>query len=268
MGKHVFPAFLTCAAVNIGTWLHKGGVGCCLRSCCTSSSLYPPRTFAHASCDPPLCCTAAAAGCSALARQQGRGRAPRRWVDHSACLQSAGSSTTCFQPIGVLLRRNRPASAARYRCCGSASCHNILSRSSSQLEVISTKHTCGTCYLVLAPGAGNGDAYTAYLDTARRTERIGQRDCRVDGPIRSRPPKLPPPPGEVPVDGVFVPGESLLLSAADVAYVLNQDPGRWGRRCAVTHLGPLVHTATGCCCTGRAQARRCSWASGGSIGAG
>ncbi len=101
-----------------------------------------------------------------------------------------------------------------------------MTRHTVQTQALFEFYTSGTCHLNLTPGAGNGDAYTAYLDTARRTERIGQRDCRVDGPIRSRPPKLPPPPGEVPVDGVFVPGESLLLSAADVAYVLNQDPGR------------------------------------------
>ncbi|GLI65137.1 hypothetical protein VaNZ11_008595 [Volvox africanus] len=76
----------------------------------------------------------------------------------------------------------------------------------------------------LRGGAGNGDSYTAFLDLQRR-ERVTARDCRTAGPIRSRLPKLPPVPGETHVGGVFVP-DSLLLTAAEVGYVLSQSPGR------------------------------------------
>ncbi|KAG2423826.1 hypothetical protein HXX76_014986 [Chlamydomonas incerta] len=76
----------------------------------------------------------------------------------------------------------------------------------------------------LRGGAGNGDAYTVAVMT-HRAEAAGGRDCRVDGPIRSKPPLLPPPTGETAVAGVFVP-DTLLLSAAEVGYVLGQSPGR------------------------------------------
>ncbi|KAG2494686.1 hypothetical protein HYH03_007202 [Edaphochlamys debaryana] len=75
----------------------------------------------------------------------------------------------------------------------------------------------------LRAGAGNGDAYTVYLDEQRR-ER-GGRDCRETGPIRSKPPQPPAPLGETQVGGVYVP-DTLLLAPAEVAYVLNQSPGR------------------------------------------
>lgn len=73
-------------------------------------------------------------------------------------------------------------------------------------------------------GAGGGDAYTAALAEQRRQDR-GQRDCRVTGPIRSAPPRLPPAPAEVLVDGMCVP-DTALTTTADVAYVLNQEPGK------------------------------------------
>ncbi|KAG2441252.1 hypothetical protein HYH02_010095 [Chlamydomonas schloesseri] len=76
----------------------------------------------------------------------------------------------------------------------------------------------------LRGGAGNGDAYTVAVMTHRAEEAAG-RDCRRDGPIRARPPVLPLPPGETPVAGVYVP-DTMLLSAAEVGYVLNQSPSR------------------------------------------
>ncbi|EFJ43939.1 hypothetical protein VOLCADRAFT_121366 [Volvox carteri f. nagariensis] len=77
----------------------------------------------------------------------------------------------------------------------------------------------------LKGGAGNGDSYTAYLDLQRR-ERVMSRDCRTEGPIRSRPPKLPPPRGETAVNGVIVP-DSLLLTAAEWRLIEGSD---WAKR--------------------------------------
>jgi hypothetical protein len=62
------------------------------------------------------------------------------------------------------------------------------------------------------------------LATQRRDAAL-QRDCRRDGPIAARLPKLPPPAGETDVGGVLVPN-TMLLSAAEVGYVLNQSPDK------------------------------------------
>jgi hypothetical protein len=51
------------------------------------------------------------------------------------------------------------------------------------------------------------------------------RDCRLTGPIVSRRPELPQPPGDAEVGGVFVP-RSRLTTTAEMSYVLNQQPGR------------------------------------------
>nr|ADD85929.2 FAP221 [Chlamydomonas reinhardtii]7SQC_M0 Chain M0, FAP221 [Chlamydomonas reinhardtii]7SQC_M1 Chain M1, FAP221 [Chlamydomonas reinhardtii] len=76
----------------------------------------------------------------------------------------------------------------------------------------------------LRGGAGNGDAYTVAV-MSHRAEAAAARDCRRDGPIRSKPPLLPATAGETEVAGVYVP-DTMLLSAAEVGYVLNQSPGR------------------------------------------
>lgn len=73
-------------------------------------------------------------------------------------------------------------------------------------------------------GAGCGDAYTAHLqEVGRKTASL--RDCRVTGPIRLVPPASRPPAEEHVVDGIYVPATTL-KSTADIAYVLNQEPGR------------------------------------------
>lgn len=77
-------------------------------------------------------------------------------------------------------------------------------------------------------GAGGGDAFTL-AKQERRKDRAQDRDCRITGPIKSRPPKLPAAESsgrpEVEVDGVFLP-DGTLTTTTDVAYVLNQDPGK------------------------------------------
>jgi len=73
-------------------------------------------------------------------------------------------------------------------------------------------------------GAGGGDAYTV-MQMTQRKEAIQQRDCRVDGPIQLKLPVLAAGPGETELGGVFVPNSSL-TTMADLAYVLNQQPGK------------------------------------------
>jgi hypothetical protein len=73
-------------------------------------------------------------------------------------------------------------------------------------------------------GAGGGDAYTNLIMTERKAA-ASMRDCRTTGPILSVPPKLPPPTAEVVIDGIYVP-DTALKTNADVAYVLNQEPGK------------------------------------------
>lgn len=54
---------------------------------------------------------------------------------------------------------------------------------------------------------------------------VSLRDCRVTGPIATVLPSLPRPPQELELEGIYVP-DGPLCSARDVAYVLNQQPGR------------------------------------------
>ncbi|GAX85110.1 hypothetical protein CEUSTIGMA_g12530.t1 [Chlamydomonas eustigma] len=75
-------------------------------------------------------------------------------------------------------------------------------------------------------GAGGGDAFTV-MQIERRKEEARGRDCRITGPIKTSPPVFDflGGPQEVEVDGIYVPN-TLLNTTADVAYVLNQHPGK------------------------------------------
>uniref|UniRef100_A0A7S0UT62 MSP domain-containing protein n=1 Tax=Polytomella parva TaxID=51329 RepID=A0A7S0UT62_9CHLO len=73
-------------------------------------------------------------------------------------------------------------------------------------------------------GAGGGDAYTVSL-MEERLDAARSRDCRVDGPIRTHDPAPPPPVGETEMNGIVVPNTNL-MSHGEVAYVLNQRPGK------------------------------------------
>lgn len=72
-------------------------------------------------------------------------------------------------------------------------------------------------------GAGGGDAFTM----SKMTQRLesSTRDCRKTGPIISKPPRLPAPPGEVEVGGLYLP-DGTLTAQSDIAYVLNQQQGK------------------------------------------
>ncbi|KAF5829844.1 hypothetical protein DUNSADRAFT_15429 [Dunaliella salina] len=59
----------------------------------------------------------------------------------------------------------------------------------------------------------------------RLQAEASMRDCRVTGPIMTLLPELPPPPGEIELDGIYVPDKPL-KTPADVNYVLNQEPGK------------------------------------------
>ncbi|KAJ9510217.1 hypothetical protein QJQ45_015701 [Haematococcus lacustris] len=71
-------------------------------------------------------------------------------------------------------------------------------------------------------GAGGGDAFTSFVQSQRK-QAGRQRDCRVDGPIRTSPPPAPGPRPEVTIGSLSVPDNSL-TSTAEVTYVLNQEP--------------------------------------------
>ena len=75
-------------------------------------------------------------------------------------------------------------------------------------------------------GAGGGDAYTEHLIRERKEDAEDDpRDCREAGPIKMRMPRMPRGPKEVVVDGTYMPN-GLMLTHGDMAYALNQAPGK------------------------------------------